>query len=176
MKNTDSIAGHKQVFKLKPLSKDGVDSALSKAEHYRLLNQPKLAESICLDILDIDPSNQKASVVLLLALTDQFGQSASKVAKHAQDIAFTLKDEYSKLYYMGIIHERMGNVALSSGVHGSDFDAYEWYMEAMDYFEQAEAIHPAGNNDSVLRWNTCARTIMQFNLRERPEDAHPVLE
>ncbi|HRI78912.1 MAG TPA: hypothetical protein PLR06_05185 [Cyclobacteriaceae bacterium] len=166
-----------QSFKLKPLSKDGVESAMTKAEHYRLLNQPKLAESICLDILEVDPSNQKASVVLLLALTDQFGQSTPNVAKQAQDIAFNLKDEYAKQYYIGIIHERLGNVALNSSVHGSDYDAYEWYLEAMDYFEKAQTLAPASNNDAILRWNTCARTIMQFKLEERPSDAiHPILE
>ena len=168
---------NKQVFKLKPLSKDGVEAALAKAEHYRLLNSPKLAESICLDILEVDRDNQKARIVLLLALTDQFGQSTMTVAKEAQDIVMTLKDEYSRLYYTGIIHERQGNVALNSAVHGSDFDAYEWYLEAMDYYEQAQALQPSTNNDPILRWNTCARTIMQFNLEERPSDApFPILE
>ena len=166
-----------QTFKLKPLSKDGVEAALAKAEHYRLLNQPKLAESICLDIMEIDPNNQKASVVLLLALTDQFGQSTPSVAKQAQDIAFKLKDQYLQIYYLGIIHERQGNVALNSSVHGSDYDAYEWYLEAMDHFEKAQTLAPPSNNDAILRWNTCARTIMQFKLEERPSDAiHPILE
>ena len=168
---------NKQVFKLKPLSKDGVEAALAKAEHYRLLNSPKLAESICLDILEVDKDNQKARIVLLLALTDQFGQSTMTVAKEAQDIVINLKDEYSRLYYTGIIHERQGNVALNSAVHGSDFDAYEWYLEAMDYYEKAQALQPSTNNDPILRWNTCARTIMQFNLEERPSDApFPILE
>lgn len=168
---------NKQVFKLKPLSKDGVEAALAKAEHYRLLNSPKLAESICLDILEVDKDNQKAHIVLLLALTDQFGQSTMTVAKEAQDIVINLKDEYSRLYYTGIIHERQGNVALNSAVHGSDFDAYEWYLEAMDYYEKAQALQPSTNNDPILRWNTCARTIMQFNLEERPSDApFPILE
>jgi hypothetical protein len=167
----------KQVFKLKPLSRDGVESALAKAEHYRLLNSPKLAESICLDILEVDKDNQKARIVLLLALTDQFGQSTMTVAKEAQDMAFSLKDEYSRNYYLGIIHERQGNVALSSPVHGSDYDAYEWYLEAMDYYEKAQIQAPASNNDAILRWNTCARTIMQFDLHERPSDApYPILE
>ncbi len=167
----------KNVFKLKPLSRDGVEAALSKAEHYRLLNHPKLAESICLDILEVDRENKKASTVLLLALTDQFGQSTATVAKEAQAIANSLTDEYTRLYYTGIIHERQGSVALNSGMHGSDFDAYEWYMEAMDYYEKADAIHPSGNNDCTLRWNTCARIITQFNLQERPSDVpRPILE
>lgn len=164
-------------FKIKPLSKDGVDAALSKAEHYRLLNQPKLAESICLDILEVDRGNQKANIVLLLSLTDQFGHTLSTAVKQAQEIANGLKDEYSKIYYTGIIHERQGNVALESAVHGSDWDAYEWYLEAMEFFEKAEALSPSGNNDPVLRWNTCARIITQFNLQERPLDSiNPILE
>ncbi len=39
------------MFELKPLSKEGLKSAFEKAERYRLLNEPKFAESICLDIL-----------------------------------------------------------------------------------------------------------------------------
>src|SRR5688572_27742773 len=106
----------KRVFKLKPISKDAITAALDKADQYRLLNQPRLAESICLDILAIDPGNQKASVYLLLALTDQFGRSSSKAVKQAQELASALKDEYLKLYYTGIIHERQGSIALNSGI------------------------------------------------------------
>src|SRR5687767_3289145 len=98
----------KQMFKLKPLSKDGVEGALNKAEHYRLLNQPQLAESICLDVLEIDKENQKASIVLLLALTDQFGKSVPTAVKRASEISNSLKDPYTKAYYTGIILERQG--------------------------------------------------------------------
>jgi hypothetical protein len=170
-------ANHTTTFKLKPLSKDGIEKALEKAEHYRLLNQPRLAESICLDILDIDSSNQKALVFLLLALTDQFGRSSSKAVKQAQEIASKLKDEYARLYYTGIVLERQGSVALNSGIPGADFDACEWYLEAMKYYEKANSLGQAGNDDPILRWNTCARTIMQYNLTARPiDDSQPVLE
>ena len=172
-----SKTNEKRVFKLKPLSKDGIDGALDKADQYRLLNQPRLAESICLDILDVQPDHQKASIVLLLALTDQFGKSSSKAAKQALDIAGKLKDEYARVYYTGIVYERQGATALSSGVPGSDFDACEWYLEAMECYEKADDISPAGNDDSILRWNTCARIIMQYNLQERPyDDSQPTLE
>lgn len=160
-----------QDFKLKPLSKDAVEAALTKADHYRLLNQPRLAESICQDVLAVDAENQKAKIVLLLSLTDQFGASMSSRGVLAQQLANSLKDEFSKVYYLGIIHERLGNVALDSATHGSDWDAYEWYLEAMDFFERAEKVSPSGNNDAILRWNTCARTIMQNKLHARPADA-----
>lgn len=158
-------------FHLKPLSRDAVESALGKADHYRLLNQPRLAESICQDILQVEPDNHKAKVVLLLALSDQFGASMSSRGVQAQQLANSLKDEFSRVYYMGIIHERLGNVALDSSTHGSDWDAYEWYLEAMEFFERAEKLSPPGNNDAILRWNTCARTIMQHKLQPRPVDA-----
>jgi len=109
-----------KVFELKPLAKEGIDSSIEKAERYRLLNQPHLAESICLDILLVSPDHQKASTILLLALTDQFDSSSSK-AKQALAIARGLKDEYSRIYYSGIIAERRGAVALKSRAPGSDF-------------------------------------------------------
>ena len=39
--------------------------------------------------------------------------------------------------------------------------AYEWLREAMSFYEKAEAIRPLGNDDALLRWNTCARLIMR---------------
>lgn len=159
-----------KIFRLKPLSKQGVDSAMAKAEHYRLLNQPNLAESICLDILAVDQGNQKAQVVLLLALTDQFGGPVSKAAKQAMEIASKLNDEYSRIYYTGIVNERQGAAALASRTPGSDFDAFEYYMDAMECYDKAASIAPSGNDDPILRWNTCARIIMQHSLRERPLD------
>ena len=44
---------------LKQISKAGVAAALQKAEKYRLLNEPEQAESICRDILAVEPQNQE---------------------------------------------------------------------------------------------------------------------
>ena len=62
------------MFELKLLSADAIPAALEKALRYRLLNDPAEAESICHDVLRIDPENQQALVNLLLALTDRFGK------------------------------------------------------------------------------------------------------
>jgi hypothetical protein len=157
-------------FELKRLAKESIEPSLEKAEHYRLLDQPRLAESICLDILEIEPGNQQASVILLLALTDQFKQSSTRASKQAIELANSLKDEYSKVYYSGIIHERQGAAALSSNSPGADFDAYEWYREAMDFYDKANEINHGENDDPILRWNTCARIIMEHHLTERPDE------
>jgi hypothetical protein len=61
------------MFELKRLSDEAIPAALEKALRYRLLNEPAEAESICHDVLRIDPENQQALVVLLLALTDPAG-------------------------------------------------------------------------------------------------------
>jgi hypothetical protein len=120
-------------------------------------------------VLEVDKGNQKAMVTLILALTDQFGKSASTARRRAEDLAKALKDNYSVLYYTGIVRERMGSAALHSGLPGSDFDAYEWYLEAMEFYEQADAANQdSKNEDATLRWNTCARLIMQYQLSSRP--------
>ena len=47
----------------------------------------------------------------------------------------------------------------------------------MRYYEEAERIRPAGNDDALLRWNTCARIIEKNRLVAREEDnVEPPLE
>lgn len=162
------------MFELKPLSLDAVDSALAKAERYRFLNEPSQAESICLDVLEVDPGNQQAQVVLLLALSDQFGD-ASGAAARAQDLAGRLDGEYERLYYSGLVAERRARASLQrSGAAAQG--AYDWLMDALDCFERAERVRPAGNDDAILRWNACVRVLRQHpqletagNVREEPQ-------
>lgn len=163
-------------FDLKPLSQNAVPEALEKAERYRLLNEPSQAESICLDILAIEPSNQTALITLLLALTDQFGRDVS-VAR-AREVLPALTGEYERAYYAGIIHERSARARMKQAIPGANFMAYREFMEAMRLYEQAQAIRPTGNDDSILRWNTCARTLMRHrDLRPQPEETlEPVLD
>ena len=64
-----------------------------------------------------------------------------------------------------------------SSAHGSSFAAYPFLEEAMSYYEKAESLRPPEDDDAILRWNTCARTIMNKNLRAQPEDDfRPMLE
>src|SRR5437870_8902403 len=56
---------------LKSISKAGIPEALAKVELYRYLNEPEEAESICRDILAVEPRHQLALRLLGLALTDQ---------------------------------------------------------------------------------------------------------
>ncbi len=158
------------MFELKPLSKDGIPAALEKAMRYRLLNEPGEAESICLDILRIDPENQHALVVLLLAMTDRFGKGYAVGNTQLQEVLVRLHDEYERFYYTGLIRERRAKAQLRQATPGARYDAHEWLREAMSWYEKAEAIRPPGNDDAILRWNACARIIMGNNLVPRPPD------
>jgi hypothetical protein len=148
-------------FELKALSPEAVTGALEKAMRYRLLNEPGEAESICLDVLEVDPDNPQALVTMLLALTDRFDSETPMPVEEARRVAERLVDDYERAYYTGIIHERRAKALLHHGAPGSGPHAYEWLREAMDWYERAESIRPPGNDDALLRWNACARLIMR---------------
>ena len=147
-------------IKLKSLSKEAIPAALDKARQYRLLNESVEAESICLDILEVEPDNQQALIIMLLALTDQFESELNPAFGNAQELLKRLCDGYCKSYYEGIIFERRAKTHLSRGGPGSDTLAYNWFRQAMDAYEKALECRPSGNDEAILRWNTCARILM----------------
>ena len=70
-------------------------------------------------------------------------------------------DPYEHAYYSGIVWERRAKAQLHRGGLGLGPQVYASLREAMMWYERAEAIRPAGNDDPLLRWNTCARLIMR---------------
>ena len=164
------------MFALKALSHEGVESALAKAEHYRLLGEPAEAESICLDILEIEPANQRALICYVLAQSDQLGRDP-KAFQSAVSAAAKLNGEYERAYYSGIVWERRAKALHDDKGRGTHHSVYEWMVKALQYFEKAERLRPPGNDDAVLRWNTCARIIMK-NSAVRPlpfEEIQPIM-
>ena len=158
------------MFELKRLSSEAIPAALERALRYRLLNEPAEAESICHDVLEIDPENQEALVMLLLAITDRLGKGYGVGVTEAQEVLARLRDEYERAYYTGIICERRGKAQLRQGYPGAGHDAYEFLREAMTWFEKAEALRPPNNDDALLHWNTFARIIMRNQLVPRVEE------
>ena len=148
-------------FTLKTLSPEAVARAIAKAERYRLLNEPAEAESICLDALAIEPDSHDALVNLLLALTEQFERDLPGAVTEAFQVVNRMSDPYEHAYYSGIVWERRAKAQLHRGGLGLGPQVYGSLREAMTWYERAEAIRPAGNDDALLRWNTCARLIMR---------------
>src|ERR1700757_778087 len=102
-------------YQLKRISTDAIAEAIAKAELYRSLNEAEEAESICRDILAIEPQHQLALRLLGLTLTDQFTGDASDRYREAEDIFRHLADPYERLYYAGILSERRAKAQLRAG-------------------------------------------------------------
>lgn len=155
-------------LELKKISKSGIAEALSKAMHYRYLNEPEEAESICHDVLEADPENQNALRLLGLAITDQFTGHGSDRYAEVESIFQQLTDPYKRYYYTGILHERRAKAQLRAGRPPQTVAGL--FEEAMRHFEDAGNLRPPENDDAILRWNRCAR-LLQSLPRDQKETA-----
>lgn len=164
---------------LKRLHPESVPAALEKARHYRLLNEPMEAESICLDVLEIEPENEKALVLLVLAATDRFddGQELlSQTLPRAKAALAKLSSAYDRAYYGGIVLERQAKARLKLGGMGAGEVAHELLRQAMASFESAAALAMPGSDDAILRFNTCVRLIAsRADLKPGPRHAPPAM-
>jgi tetratricopeptide (TPR) repeat protein len=142
---------------LKPISRAGIAEALAKVDVYRYLNEPGEAESICRDILAVEPENQAALRLLGLAITDQFTGQTSDRHSEAEKAFSNLTEPYNRVYHLGLLHERKAKAQLRAG--RPPHTVLPVFEEAMNYFEQAEKIRPPNNDDSILRWNRCVRLL-----------------
>jgi hypothetical protein len=144
-------------YKLKYISTAGIAEAITKVELYRSLNEPEEAESICRDILNVEPQHQLALRLLGLALTDQFAGGASDRYPEAKQIFQQLNDPYERLYYAGILYERRAKAQLNTGL--PPHTLLPLFEQALHSFAEAEKVRPAGNDDAILRWNRCVRLL-----------------
>jgi len=144
-------------YKLKSISKAGIAEAIAKVELYRYLNEPEEAESICRDILAIDPRDQLALRLLGLTITDQFVGGSSDRYREAEAAFQKLSERYERLYYTGILYERRAKAQLRTGQ--PPHTVLPLFERALECFGEAERIRPASNDDAILRWNRCVRLL-----------------
>jgi hypothetical protein len=154
-------------LKLKTISQSGIPEAISKAELYRCLKEPEESESICHDILAVDPQNQKAMRILGLAITDEFTGQGSDRYSDAEAMFQGLADPYERQYYMGLLLERRAKAEMRAAHPAHAVSAL--FTEAMGHFEAAEKIRPPQNDDAMLRWNRCARLLAKLPQIEWPQ-------
>lgn len=147
---------------------ESIELALDRARQYRSLLEPEIAESICLDILNIEPENQAALVVYILALTDQISISGSQSPFQDIEAAIAkLSSEYKQIYYTGIVLERRARFMLTQPM--SRAFAYDYFIKALECYQQAEQMRPDHNDEAILRWNSCVRTIQREKLEPLSE-------
>lgn len=163
-------------FTLKRISPDSIQHSVERAQHYRLLNDPEQAESICLDVLAVDEGNEAARITLILSLTDMFRRGGgTHGVRRAKEHVAKLRGDYERAYYAGIVAERHGRAHLLHGGMERAF-AYEGLREAMQHYERAGALKPSGVDDAILRWNACVRTIQREGLEPRRDEPELPLE
>ena len=149
-------------YQLKSISKAGIAEALAKVELYRYLNEPEESESICRDILAVDPQHQLALRLLGLSITDQFTGGVSDRCREAQEAFQRLANPYEQLYYTGLLQERRAKAQLHAGQ--LPHVVYPLFEGALQCFAEAEKIRPPGNDDAILRWNRCVRLLQTPSL------------
>lgn len=155
-------------LKPKRIKVSAVSGALEKAHRYRLLQEPEQAESICLDILAVDPEHHDAQILLILSLTDQFSRSGQMLdPKRVLQLVDGLSDEYERSYYRGLVSERRARAMLAESMSRSF--TWEYFREAMQSYAKAQNCQPENNDDAILRWNACLRTVSRERLEPRAD-------
>jgi hypothetical protein len=149
------------------LAPGSIRRALERAELCRVRNEPIEAESICRDVLAVEPDNHAARVQLVLSLTDQLEHDMTRLGE-AADLVERLEDEYERCYYSGVTEERAGKAHLARNTPGTG--AYRALWNAMQWYEKAEAIRPPDNEEAMLRWNACARLLMRLGHLQPVEE------
>jgi tetratricopeptide (TPR) repeat protein len=143
-------------YALKPLTSRNLDRAIELAKHYRDLNQPDEAESICRDVLAVSPDNEDALRTLGLALTDRFREAWTTLFDEACATFAKLRSEYERVYYTGIAWERYAKAQLEAGRSHNAIHAFE---EALARFENAEQIGPKDEPNAIVHYNRCVRAL-----------------
>ncbi len=161
---------------LRTLSAQAIPDAIERAKHYRLLNEPDQAESICHDILAVDGDHQEVLVILLLSLTDQFATGGASAVSQAKSVCARFTDEYQKTYYSGLINERDAKAMLGKRGQQFRFVAYDRIQAALEHYGKAIEIHPPNNDDAILRWNACLRMIERNQLTAPDQSERDAME
>ncbi len=143
-------------YTLKHLEDRNLTEAMDLARHYRDLNLPEEAESICRDVLATAPDNEDAWRTLGLALTDRFGKDWVHLFDEATQAFSKLKSPYERAYYKGVAWERYAKAQLEAADAHNAIHAFE---QAMDCYEEAAKIGSADTPAPILRYNRCVRAL-----------------
>jgi tetratricopeptide (TPR) repeat protein len=143
-------------YELKRLADKNLDTAIALAQHYRDLNQPEDAESVCRDVLDVAPANVDALRTLGLALTDRFPKAWMSLFDEACAIFAKLPTDYERVYYVGVAWERYAKAQVEAGRAHNAVHAFE---QAMEKFDEASALAQKDDPAPILHYNRCVRAI-----------------
>lgn len=145
-------------WELKKLRDKNLETAINLAKHYRDLNQPEEAESICRDVLEVAPTNVDALRTLGLALTDRFASAWMSLFEEACATFKKLPGDYERAYYAGIAWERYAKAQLEAGRAHNAIHAFE---QALESFDEASSLAAKDDPAPILHYNRCVRALTQ---------------
>ena len=90
-------------------------------------------------------------------MTDQFTGGTGDRYREVEETFARLADRYEGLYYTGLYYERRAKAQLRTGQ--TPHAVFPLFERALHCFSEAEKLRPAGNDDSILRWNRCVRLL-----------------
>lgn len=143
-------------YELKRLADKNLGKAIELAKHYRALNEPDQAESICRDVLEVAPDNVDALRTLGLALTDRFSSQWMSLFEEACSTFKQLPTAYERAYYVGIAWERYAKAQLEVGRAHNAIHAFE---EAIELYEEAAKHATKDDPAPILHYNSCVRAL-----------------
>ena len=108
-------------------------------------------------MLAVAPEHQLALRILGLALTDQFGPATAERFAEAQQLFARLPDPYERAFYTGLVYERQAKAQLAAQLPLRSIRPL--FEQALARYAEAEKLRPAGNDDAILRWNSCVRAL-----------------
>jgi hypothetical protein len=127
------------MFDLKRLSPGSVQGAMARVERYRLLNEPAEAESICCDILEIEPENEQVLIAMVLCLSDQIAEDPG-AAVRALAVAGQLHENYDRAYYSGIVWERKAEASFHGKGYVAKETVHDWIVRAAEVLRRGRAV------------------------------------
>jgi hypothetical protein len=104
----------------------------------------------------VDAENQLALRVLGLTLTDRFGATGARHTE-AQEVFARLRDPYERAFYGGLACERQAKAQIAASIPYASVRPL--FDQALARYAEAERLRPAGNDDAILRWNSCVRAL-----------------
>jgi hypothetical protein len=155
------------VIRLHDLERSTLDAALDQAVRFRELGEPSLAESVCLDVLDVVGEHQGALCLLIHAVCDQLLYDLGALSRARLALPRIEADSQRELL-TGVVLERHARALLRRRPKGSREASWEGLMRAMEHYEAAAAQESDAALEANLRRNACARTLMAHGYLQSP--------
>lgn len=156
---------------LKTFKSDDVEAAMAAARTCWAELQIEDTESICQDVLSLDPTNQEAVELLFRSRVSLLSKGLPRGVERAQELVPQFDGDFEKAFFSGLLRENQARYLLDRRGRQASSVAYNWFRHAMDDFEEANR-QDSTRIEATLHWNACLRTLQANpHCAPNPEEA-----